>query len=333
MLSDSILEILRPPSEESRDTEPVVWVLGAGFSKPLGGPLFNELLGAKTDRWVKAWFSLRDFPADFYPRKAISTYEWGIKARLWANVEECLALLDEGRSDPLVGRMLNEASSNEDGFDPQSRWIDLSQYVAVATSYFVDRVRGRASLPESWAPYLDWAQCLGPHDSILSFNYDRVVEELVCRSGVKPALLAKLHGSVPPESELFGLLREGRAVESISTPGPQKVLAAKDVLAGVWSEARAALEGAKRLVVIGYSFPPSDAFARSFILKHSAAKSIQIVVGRDPGGTDTASMFQHFNCDAVNTKQLAQEFLAEGSARPHRGRFNHGLNRKVRRRG
>jgi adenine/guanine phosphoribosyltransferase-like PRPP-binding protein len=80
-------------------------------------------------------------------------------------------------------------------------------------------------------------------------------------------------------------------------------------------------------VVVGYSFPASDPYARWFILSKSEAKAVDVVVGPDSCGEAIASMFARFLGTAAvcDTQLRAQEYLAEGTARLKYGRFNHWL--------
>ena len=71
----------------------------------------------------------------------------------------------------------------------------------------------------------------------------------------------------------------------------------------------------------------ADSNARSFILKHSSAKTVDVVVGPDPCGDTIASMFARFlGVTAVcNTRLKTQEYFAEGTALLKYDRFNHWL--------
>jgi hypothetical protein len=84
-------------------------------------------------------------------------------------------------------------------------------------------------------------------------------------------------------------------------------------------------EAVDTLIVIGYSFPPSDTLARSAVLQHSKAKRVKVVVGRNSQGNDIKAMFDRKMVNGTtNTGLLTQEFLCEGTISPlPSGRFNY----------
>ena len=111
---------------------------------------------------------------------------------------------------------------------------------------------------------------LGPDDTIISFNYDRVIETLK-RIKKRECAVIKLHGTSPDHEVLIQHIRANKPVRSICVPGPSKLAASRTELEPEWQKARIALHTARRLVVIGYSFPASDALSLDFVLRHSKA--------------------------------------------------------------
>jgi hypothetical protein len=260
------------------------------------------------------------------PSECVYHYNEGLKKGLWSNAEEYLDLLDRARSDAMTQAALSSALGAT-GLDPVQHWTLASQYFAIATSYFVDRVRGMSVLPDAWIPYLDWDRILGSRDTIVSFNYDLVVEEAAKRTENDAPNLIKLHGTVPDAEKLKIRVGQGSAIDTIATPGPNKVVARNEHLAQQWADAEKALKNADRLVVLGYSFSAADASASALVLKASAAAKVTIVLGKDPIGEELCQVFSRLvgRRDVTNTKLLAEQFLAEGSARPKDGRFDHEL--------
>ena len=315
--------------EANRKAELVVWLLGAGFSKPLGGPLFSELLSERTEQWARAWFSIRGLSPERFPDGVANIYAHGQSEHLWENPEECLALIDEARLDRVAMAVIEAAFSRAIGkVNIERLWASMTHFVGAATSHYVDRVSTAKDLPEAWQPYLLWANTLSELDSIISFNYDRVVEHLLTRTGKRPAILAKLHGTVDEAKTLCGDIDSGVALSTIATPGPTKTRSMRNsLLEQHWSQAERALAQAHRLVVVGYSFPATDTFVRSFILSKSGAKKVDIVVGPDQCGETIAGMFARFLGSAAvcNTCLTAQQYLAEGTAHLKYERFNHWL--------
>lgn len=120
----------------------VVWLLGAGFSKPLGGPLFADLFGPDIDRWVNAWLNWKGIQPPSALANARNTFVAGLNAGLWSDAETCLALLDEARTDELSREVIRTTFGSKIGaVDVDAWWRGLSQFVAIATSFYVDRVR------------------------------------------------------------------------------------------------------------------------------------------------------------------------------------------------
>jgi len=174
---------------------------------------------------------------------------------------------------------------------------DARRIIAAACSSFLDGLT-EVSIPslERWEPYLRWADQLTSDDTVVSFNYDCVVE-LACAAARKalhvpgpapesetegttspepqasgrPRLL-KLHGSTDWVRDATGRVRQVtvRSPDSllaenvdvvIATPGNAKRQMADTLLAGLWGQAQSALAGADEVHFIGYRFPESDAFA------------------------------------------------------------------------
>jgi hypothetical protein len=138
---------------------------------------------------------------------------------------------------------------------------------------------------EKWAPYKRWLSSLGQHDSIITFNYDMVIETLARAmnfdrlatvlpgggfAGAPKVNLLKLHGSVNwqfdgscfrvHEDDEFALTCPQEQMV-IASPGPSK-LAVATRLGELWTTAETVLRNATAVVFIGYRFPPSDASSR-----------------------------------------------------------------------
>lgn len=310
------------------ENEHVVWILGAGFSRSLGGPLFAELLDPSVANWVSAWTSSRNLksPSPLSLTDAVTTYDIGLRNRLWTNPEDYLSFLDSMRTDSMSQFAFGTVFGSDKPSHAAHYWARASQFFAIATSYFVDRVRKSQLLPDAWVPYLNWMRSLGSNDSILTFNYDRVVEEVMKRTEITPRSFIKLHGDVPDPDELATLVCQGSPVDTISTPGLKKVDARHGHLAERWQEAAAVLKSADRLIVVGYSFPAADASATELVLRNWTAKRATIVLGRDQAGNHVTRMFGRLLSShrTNNTGLLAEQFLMEGSALTQDGRFNHG---------
>lgn len=304
----------------------VVWILGAGFSMPLGGPglldLFalpmrERLLSAFSidDDWVGARASqghfeelIRKFSAAV--QRTFSLYGWEnverkdrLKPR-WRDAEHCLDFVERGYAAGLhgdLGRYLERHGWKKGGEDLTA----LRRVLAAACHTFIPSARRS----ELWDVYREWAHSLTGDDTVLTFNYDALVEELagehvqvflpVNRQGdsqvveVPPAegkpVLFKLHGSVDWENcDDHVVKREARLLclgyrndpnvpnapkIAIASPGPSKALLTDSLFKKVWEHAVARLADADRVVIIGYRFPETDAIALRRILGAIGAPS------------------------------------------------------------
>jgi hypothetical protein len=213
-----------------------VWILGAGFSRSLGGPLLNELLRPEVRNQVEAVFPRGKYPhlKDGWIDVVLRVYAYGRKyyeghvdgtdrARegqlLWTDAEQFLDYVDTAvlagpdssayrtldRLTDLLMKRSQRLSKND------VEWVlqfasAAKRIVAASCSMFL---QGADLNSERWDPYVDWARQLTGSDTVITFNYGCVPERLGKHTGklliqqigpsVRPndkALVLKLHGSV-----------------------------------------------------------------------------------------------------------------------------------------
>jgi hypothetical protein len=173
----------------------------------------------------------------------------------------------------------------EAGADVKKFRDGVRRFVAAQCCAFLE---GANLEEERWSPYKRWAGELGPSDTIITFNYDRVLELLggfhvVDFASPKPhptlPQVLKLHGSVDwrrvedgaavryevTDDPRFVLRCEDSEI-GVATPGPSKKIATKE-LKNLWDRALHELRAADAIVFVGYRFPPSDAEAREKLLR------------------------------------------------------------------
>lgn len=333
-------------------TTNVVWILGAGFSRSLGGPLladlFSNALLARSDACFppnRFFESLATGSAGMV-RKLYGSYgPWSATTaeRHWKDAEEFLEMLDrEAHREKKIEEEFREQCARQGGEAPTDDEIDkllLANYevtqpifytlgakcqvrqlaassralLAAQCHEFVDRAKPADE--ERWAPYRRWAGNLSGCDTIVSFNYDLVVEEAMkaidrqlytplpgnpLGLGEDGALtLLKLHGSVDwgrareNGTDLYSkqtpttLLMSGRSdAIVIATPGPTKANTVASDLEPLWKKALDKIRDAEVIVFIGYRFPPSDSEARTKLLKairenRKRYTSVHTVLGDD----------------------------------------------------
>lgn len=323
LYQDPILAAIEAHTRPPPKPEKTVWLLGAGFSKFLGAPLFSECFSDAADSWVNGWLVANKCERDSL-KDAKRFWDGGISKSLWKNAEQCIGAVNDALEQPVLRARIQTAISNEqDHLGPVC--AQLSQYMAIATSAFMDRMEGGSDTPEQWLPFLEWMRCLTAEDAVISFNYDRVVEVLRAREKKEDVVqLVKLHGTSPPRDELEALVKQRKPVTTIKVPGPAK---AADTNAQEWKDAATLLKQATHLVIMGYSFPESDPYGRQFILRHCETPRVTVVLGRDQctDGDRVARMFKRVEIsDSTNTELYVQEYLSEGTAKvDDKGRFNH----------
>lgn len=285
----------------------VVWILGAGFSRPVGGPLLKDFFTpALVDRihaWQIATNTADHDNAGLFAERCRKigyllvggTGDWRAPARAvpWSDAEEFLEFVDAAhqRVDDASRRasrlVLADCMSYSgiDRTDEDNAFAGLARdarlHLAMACTMFCPDRALTKSL-EKWEPYIRWATRLEDDDDVITFNYDRVVETV---SNIDPleghdndnygkAMLLKLHGSVD-------WVRNGANIECLDgmraldregdivlgTPGRTKREVTTSILQPFWNAATKTLSVADAIVFVGYRFPETDAQAKRVLLE------------------------------------------------------------------
>lgn len=314
------------------------WVLGAGFSYPLGAPLFKDL-------FTLAGFQLGWAQIAMLGKKRSSSGDYNVlvdlmdhmrvvygthlidgtpksAAGLWRNPEHFLQRINdvlEYYGENSVEQLSLATSINrtiKDAFKSISPiaihmglleslvWIGKLQ-LALEVSSFTECKHFSG---EAWYPYLQWANVLTEHDTIVSFNYDTAVECLFREIGQADRLavplpdsqlsnpgsvyLYKLHGSTNwainkdngrycNSGSVADIIDNEHQEVGISVPGPSKIKMRESEL---WARAMQAVSSADELHIIGYSFPQTDVLASRDLLSaiiSGKRKTISITLGDD----------------------------------------------------
>ena len=210
----------------------IVWIFGAGFSKPLGGPLLNELFSnrfvaiargmipatnhelrntltcvAGAYEILKKTLGLVEDPEDFLNLLETACDEDNPQAK------QCQSILEQLKDKKSFILGINHVHGG--GQDDLKQLLAAARIQIAAVCESFVPFQQEQFVPESWKPYERWAKdLLLSQDTIVSFNYDRAVEwvagervwtllpdeeaqewERVLNQS-KSALLLKLHGSV-----------------------------------------------------------------------------------------------------------------------------------------
>lgn len=193
----------------------LVWVLGAGFSRPLGGPLLRDFF--RPEMWAKltAYYAPDKYQLVYARdcRIAHALYNYGIAFRngripqhetidvtatfdldgehIWEDAEEFVAFLETAALVPDSGEAKRvtaliqriAAYQNSDEVTLPSVAAAAKRLVAAECSTFlIDADLGS----EAWLPYVDWSKRISRRSgkeptyesTIITFNYDLVLERL-----------------------------------------------------------------------------------------------------------------------------------------------------------
>lgn len=352
-----------------------VYILGAGFSRPLGGPLLSDLF--TTTSWEIATRKFpdsgleRDLPAkwaaelyrDFLIRHdRPDPFNKVDSVRFWSDAEEFLEALElcvhnkteSPRSPrlsswllPKIEGLVHEGQFSQSKYDiktsfaflpelfrrqlgncldpnkenwslrlqssfteHQKPWLSVLLYgakrmLAAECSAFFDKADVDF---DRWSPFRTWIARLNTNDTVVTFNYDLVLETISKKSGLDnlqfllpgeypgsdKAVVCKLHGSVDwklkdnriekVDSPVpFAIsCKDSEAV--MGTPGPEKLAGRNNALRPLWDLAGERIHSADRIVFLGYRMPPTDACARRFLAEsisnHQESRvRVQIVLG------------------------------------------------------
>lgn len=332
------------------DDRKVVWILGAGFSRSLGGPLLSDLFTLESQDRIFSTYDFRD-EEELYFKAITRAYWYGLKnesilsekakaelaeyttirENLWEHSEEFLERLDiaaeseESRAAFVLFKKIFALVANRTFADSQKKLLSVRTYAkklfAAECDMFLDN---NPASGERWIPYKYWAGRLNPNDTVLTFNYDKVLEKLkqsVRNNNImiptptevnkndydrNKTLVYKLHGSINwyrdneeihhidnyPESNAYFLSINDLA---IATPGSSKqMLVQKTHLGLLWKKAVDTITGADIIIFLGYRFPPTDSYSRELILSHIKNRTrppeIYTVLGRDINHEDSVGL-------------------------------------------
>jgi hypothetical protein len=234
--------------------------------------------------------------------------------RLRQKIQDFRSLLRGQPSLALVHAMFEQLEVNADHKRTENLFREAQRIVAAECSLFA---RSVSCSSERAKPYTSWLARLSRgryRDSIITFNYDRLLEQLGQEAGTpvivagmpgaeltcvehsadakKNPILIKLHGSVdwqrrhPSDSTAFPFIQGlvDQAVRNpegqIAVPGNSKGAASTGELAPLWQLARKKLTEADEVVFVGYRMPQSDATAREMILDALDSNRVKLLRAR-----------------------------------------------------
>jgi len=322
-----------------------VLILGAGFSKPAGGPLLRDLLTPK-----------------FRQKSAANPEALEALVRLQADRRQ------DPRSSESLETLFTEILRMARTRGPMSAaderweagWLLQSLTIHLASVCGELRVRRRSRLWNTYTEYLRWLRKDSRSLAIVTFNYDLLLEHLlddievrfeygkhsgieyddasrrrtIRRSLLHPRVqVLKLHGSanwgvcrgcrkarapddmvVAFEKAYVPLRRKtcpqckDKPMESGIIPPILEKSGESRHTGPVWLAARQALRRAREIVVIGYSLPQSDSEALSLLEEIAPPPSrprITLVCG-PKGAPET---YSHVRSRALDTQAYFEEYV------------------------
>ena len=322
-----------------------VWVIGAGFSRSLGGPLLPDLFRQEQRPDLR-----QRYPEASYGNLATTCwsvqglFNWGKeREKRWADAEQFIEFVegaeDGSNSHALLQRMIGVAGMAPSGsaikelikFDHPANLRQAVRRALVAECAWFWKDAQTES--ERWSPYRGWLSDLSPaHDTIVSFNYDGVLERILDSQkhsvevpGSQPdnlerVKILKLHGSITwqIDADVCRVVAVEHALQStsariaIATPGPSKRGLTKEFFEPLWVQAVTAIERADVVVFLGYRFPESDAESRDRLLKAIVVNQqprlrIHVVLGPDLNQRDVVRMHRLVEVCATRTRTLLRE--------------------------
>lgn len=324
-----------------------VYILGAGFSVPLGGPLFAQLLTAELAwRWRRIKFSVhwQDIIPRFHVDKSTGKRLVDRVIGKHSNAEELLEIYDWAsraarRGDDRANALLQAAialpvGEREDDYRQKLPRV-LKQVIGAECNGFIDDLEDMS--PDRWTPYERWFGFVESSDTIITFNYDAAIEclaekcgrpfdrESLCAPKDGQPTLIKFHGSVDWELKddqvVFNRHSYFHDIDlAICTPGLMKGEAhRKGHFNMLFAAAEKAIEDAEIISIVGYSMPPTDNIARIMIWDALAdgrknKKQVNIVLGPSSGKSDAHRMKAILDPligsdKVINHPLYAQDFL------------------------
>lgn len=304
------------------------WILGAGFSQPLGGPLLPDFFSEGQWSMISQAFPNAFPPSTSIAPKVRELFRLHLRASVsnavdtvfWADAEQFLERLGFAADNPedtfakTLKVSLGKIAFGAGATTLKELFQEATKIVSAECSVFTrqERIGG-----EVWSPFEKWAVLLGENDRIITFNYDTVLDILRQKQEfaktpkfrmMLPGGSGDWHGHDVPVFKLHGsanwtfaddndrkrVIYEGDWPPSncyrvaIAIPGPGK----KDWVEShqaYWKQAMNCLRNSQRICFIGYRIPSSDALARDQLLEAISDNNHKGLQIQTVLGPDTAS--------------------------------------------
>jgi hypothetical protein len=269
----------------------IVYVLGAGFSAPLGLPVIANFYSRSKDLYTDDRARYAHFGQVFDLVKSLAVAKNSYKTDL-TNIEEILSLLEMGAFTaggyerdvfvqyltdvvqgltpaPARGNVAAPGDWRSGVFSTHQTWADYAQFAACIKGLSISRDSDGIVVVNSTA--------IDATYSIITLNYDLVLEHAVelVRSAVGGrreagfrivTTRARGDEALPLVAKIHGSVEDGTIVPPTWNKG------GNTDISPAWTVAREALEKANYVRFLGYSLPEADAYVR-YLLKIAAVRA------------------------------------------------------------
>ncbi len=283
-------------------SETVVYILGAGFSAPLGLPVMSNFVLRSKDLYAADPEKYKHFTQVFNRLDSMSKVKNFYSADL-SNIEEVLSILEMDAS--LSGQRLRRTflsyisgviegltpaiepyptgmpgNWNDFVFGGASVWKKHGEFVANLFRLQVTRFSNPSTLACS-------ASAGGFKYHVITLNYDLVLESVLQFLGDQYRVQDKLEFHRPADKtrpdldQCVALCKLHGSVDGQKIVPPTWNKALRRDILPEWTTAHAALAEANHIRIVGYSLPDGDAYFRYLmkagVLRSSHLKTIDVV--------------------------------------------------------
>ena len=299
--------------------ERTVYILGAGFSAPLGLPVMSNFLNKSKDMFAEKPKEYQSFSTVFNQIKDLSIIKNYFDADLF-NIEEIISILEMrdqlvkgGRKSRYFERYIKDVieyftpnftmPEMFDGPDEcvaciagMPKWKSYGSFVAHLHHMCVDRIDHKHNGPQRLARYFAAKQKGNPamRYDIITTNYDRIIENAtqafndtyyLKENPLRIARTIKEYRDNQEVEQLCLAKLHGSIDGDIIPPTWNK--SSGNHIQQIWTLARQLIENANHIRIVGYSLPPTDTYVR-YLLKAAVIESTHLksidVICLDPSG-------------------------------------------------
>jgi hypothetical protein len=325
--------------------ENVVYLIGAGFSAPLGLPVMNNFLLRAKDMYFGDKERFKGFSEVFEMLQKIDGCKNYFETDLF-NIEEVLSILEMRES--LRGEKHRKTFVNficevikyytPELFVPHEiqqafycnffggkQWQHYGDFIASLYGLSLIETPGDMNCMRYW---LTRNEDMRNRYTIVSLNYDlvfeKVFERIKCFAPRQNLELMKNFPDERNEIRALRLIKLHGCAESGQVIAPTWNKSLNQSMLPLWDAAHSAFESANHIRIIGYSLPDTDAYIK-YLLRSAVAcaphlKSIDVIC-KDADGTtkqryDTFIRFKYYRFKQINVSnylygfgpQLVKEF-------------------------